>query len=211
MPGEGRPRRVVEVAAEDRPHVGAGDHLGERVLVEQLDDLRRAQHRHRDRRVVQREQRAVLGRGGQLVGQPVELVGGQLAVVVAGHAGVERQHPQPAHVVHPVLRAVVVGAEQAPRVRRPLVVVAHRPHDLRPELGGHRLDQLAQPGVRRGLGLVGEVAGEHQDVRRRVEPAEPLEREHQPGLGVDDAVLPRPSASRCGSLRWATVCRGGGY
>ena len=68
-------------------------------------------------------------------------------------------------------------------------MVAHHPDDLGAHLGGHRLDELAEPGVRRGLGLVGEVAGEDQRLRQRVEPGEPGQRERQADLGVDDAVL----------------------
>ena len=56
-------------------------------------------------------------------------------------------------------------------------------------LGRGGLDELAQPRVRVGLGLVREVAGEHQRLRHRVQPAEPLERELQPVLGLHDAVL----------------------
>ena len=88
--------------------------------------------------------------------------------------------------------AVVLDVEQALGVRRALVVVAHDPDDLGPDRRGHRLDELAQPGVRRRLGLVGEVAGEHQDLGRRVEPGQPLERQPEPVFGVDDAVLLLP-------------------
>ena len=85
------------------------------------------------------------------------------AVVVLRHAGVERHDPEAAHVVDPVLRSVVVGVEEALGVRRPLVVVAHHPDHLRAYAGRERLHQLAQPRVRRGLGLVGQVAGEDHD------------------------------------------------
>ena len=105
----------------------------------------------------------------------VELAVGQVAVVVAGHAGVQGDDPQPVHLVHPVLGAVVVGAEEAARVRRPLVVVAHHPDHLGAHRLGRRLDDLAQPAVRRGLGLVGEVAGEDQRLRGRVDGREPCQ------------------------------------
>ena len=68
-------------------------------------------------------------------------------------------------------------------------MVAHHPDHLGAEPPAARLDQLAQPGVRRRLGLVGEVAGEHQRLRRRLEPGQPRQREPEVGLGVDDAVL----------------------
>ena len=133
----------------------------------------------------------MLGRRAEHVAQPVELVVGQGAVVVLRHAGVERDDPQPAEVVDPVLRSVVVGVEEPPGVRRPLVVVAHHPHDLGAHRRRGRLDERAQPGVRLGLRLVREVAGEHQCLRHRVEPAQPLEGEHEPALRHDDAVLLR--------------------
>ena len=91
---------------------------------------------------------------------------------------------------------VVVGVEQAPGVRRPLVVVAHHPDHLRAELGSGRLDQLAQPRVGVRLGLVGEVAGEHQRLGHRVEPGQPLERHPQSVLGLDDAVLPHAAGEQ---------------
>ena len=67
MPGEGRVRGVVEVAAQDLSDVGALDDCGQPVLVEQLDDRRRLHRRHRDRRVVHGQHRAVLGRRPELV------------------------------------------------------------------------------------------------------------------------------------------------
>ena len=187
--GERRVRRVVEVTAEDLAHVAAADHRGEPVLLEQLEDRTRLDGRHRDRRVVHREDGAVLGRRAEHVAQPVELVVRQGAVVVLRHAGVERDDPQPAEVVHPVLRAVVVGVEEPPGVRRALVVVADHPHDLGAHGRRGRLDELTQPGVGVGLRLVREVTGEHQRLRHGVEPAQPLEGEHEPALRRDDAVL----------------------
>ena len=68
-------------------------------------------------------------------------------------------------------------------------MVAHHPHHLGAHARRDRLDELAQPRVGVGLGPVGEVAGEHQRLRHRVEPAQPLEGEPQPVLGLDDAVL----------------------
>ena len=139
--------------------------------------------------VMHGEDGAVLGRHAQDVAEPVELLGLQRAVVVLGHARVERHDPQPAHVVDPVLRPVVVGAEESLRVRRALVVVADHPDHLGAQVRGHRLDELPQPRVGVRLCLVREVAGEHQRLRHRVEPAEPIQGEPQPGLGLDDAVL----------------------
>ena len=75
-------------------------------------------HRRRDRRVVQRQDRAVLGRRGEHVAQPGQLVVGQLAVVPAGDAGVEADDPQAGDVVHAVLRRLRLLAEQLAGVRR---------------------------------------------------------------------------------------------
>jgi hypothetical protein len=166
------------------------------VLVVQLDHRGRLHQRHRDRRVVHGQHGAELGRGGQLLAQPLELDVVELAVVEARDAGVERDDAEPAHVVHAVLEAVVVGVEQLPGVRRPLVVVAHHPHHLRAEAGRDRLDHLAQPAVGLRLAAVGEVAGEHQDVRGPLQPGQPVERQVQPGLGLDHAVLAQPAAEQ---------------
>ncbi len=131
------------------------------------------------------------GGGGQHVGQPRQLLGPQLAVVVVGDRGVERDDPQPVDLVHPVLghRRVGVGAEEAAGVGLAGVVVAHGPHDLGAHACRHGLHQLAQPGVRLRLGLVGQVPGEDERLRGRVDPAEPLQGRDQPALRVDDAVL----------------------
>ena len=101
------------MAGEDAAHVGALDHRRQAVLVVQLDELGRAQHRQRERRVVHGEQGAVRRGRREHVGQPRQLGVGQVAVVVAGDAGVQRDDPQAVDLVHPVLGAVVVGAEQA--------------------------------------------------------------------------------------------------
>ncbi len=197
---------------EDPAHVGALDDGGEAVLLVQLDELGRAQHRQRERWVVHREQRAVRRGCREHVGQPLQLPVGEVAVVVAGHAGVEGDDPQPVDLVHPVLGAVVVGVEEPAGVRRALVVVAHHPdHDRAHRLGG-RLDQLAQAGVRRGLGPVGQVAGEDQRLRcagprRRAVPG----RGRRPASVSTAPYCSRPPASRCGSDRCAIVCRGAGY
>ena len=81
-------------------------------------------------------------------------------------------------------------AEQLAGVRRPVVVVAHAPHDLRADPLRERLDQLAQPPVRRGVADVGEVAGEDQRLRRWVDPGDAVERGGEPRDGVDRVVLP---------------------
>ena len=105
--------------------------------------------------------------------------------------------------MHPVLDPVVLDVVQALGVRRALVVVAHDPDHLGPEVGRHRRDELPEQGVRRRLGLVGEVAGEHQDLGSRVEPGHALERQPEPVFGVDHAVLPLPVGEqvRVGEVR----------
>ena len=68
-------RRVVQVPSDHAAHVGALDDLGQQVLVVQLDQLGGPRHRHRDRRVVQRE-RVPCGAGfAQLLAQPLQLLG----------------------------------------------------------------------------------------------------------------------------------------
>ena len=94
----------------------------------------------------------MLGGCRQNVGEPGELVGVQVAVVVAGDAGVERDDPQAVHLVDPVLEAVVLGVEETAREGGALVVVAHRPDHDGAHLGGGRLDDRAQRRVGLRLG-----------------------------------------------------------
>ena len=68
-------------------------------------------------------------------------------------------------------------------------MVAHAPHHLGAEPLGERLDHLAQLLVGLRLAAVGQVAGEHQRLRDRVDPSEPVEGELEVLHGVDDAVL----------------------
>ena len=77
-------------------------------------------------------------------------------------------------------------------------MVAHHPDRLGADRGRCGLDDLAQPEVRLRLGLVGQVAGEDQRLRHRVEAAEPGEGELETGLGVDDAVLQRVVGEQVG-------------
>ena len=178
-------------------------HVGQGLLVVELDQLGGPQHRQRERRVVHRQQGAVLGRRGQYVGQPGELLGPERAVVVAGDAGVERDDPQSVHLVHAVLDAVVVGVVEAAGIGGPLVMVAHRPDDDRAHRLGRRLDDLAEGGVRLGLALVGQVSGEDQRLRRWMHCSQPVEGAPQVGDVVDHAVVQPPAPIRCGSERCA--------
>ena len=160
--------------------------------------------------MVHREQGAVRRRGREHVGQPRELGVGEVAVVVAGDAGVQRHDPQPVHLVHPVLRPVVVGAEQARAygARSSWLPIVHT--TTAPIASAAGSTRAAQPLVGRGLRLVGEVAGHDERLRGRVDGGEPRQGPGEPGLGVDRAVLQPPPASRCGSDRWAIACRGAG-
>ena len=162
--GEGAVGGVVQVAAEDAAHVGARDDLGEGRLVVQLE------HGHdfeggRHGRVVDGEEGAVRCRFGEDAAQPVELLGGDLAVVVAGNGGVERDDAQSAHVVDAVL-GLVGGffVEEETRVGGALVVVAHDPDELRVESLGDGFDGGAQAEVGVWFAEVGEVAGEDERV-----------------------------------------------
>ena len=114
-------------------------------------------------------------------------------------AGVEADDPQPGDVVHPVL-GLVGGrlVEELLGVRRALVVVAHAPDDLRPDRGREGLDQLAQRAVGLGLTDVGEVAGEDERLRRRIDPREPVEGALEAGHRVDRAVLARLAGEEMG-------------
>ena len=132
----------------------------------------------------------MLGRCGERVAEPAELVVGDLAVVPPRHAGVEADDPQSGDVVDPVLGFVGLLAEQLAGVRRPFVVVAHAPHDLRADRVGVRLDEVAQCAVGIRLPEIGEVAGEHECLRRRVDPRQPVERRAETRDSVDRAVLP---------------------
>jgi hypothetical protein len=162
----------------------------------QLDELGGAQHRDRERRVVHGQQGAVLGGSGEDVGQPGQLVGRELAVVVPGDAGVERDDPQAVDLVHAVLGARVVGVEEPAGERLALVVVAHGPHDDRTDPGRERLDDRPQGGVGLGLAPVGEVAGEHQRLRRGPYGCQPVEGATQVVDVVDDAVVQAPATDQ---------------
>ena len=89
-------------------------------------------------------------------------------------------------------------AEEGLGVRRAVVVVAHAPHDLRAGRGGRGLDHRAQLGVGLRLAAVGQVAGEHDRLRRRVDPAQPVERQLQVLDGVDHVVLQLPARQQVG-------------
>ena len=140
--------------------------------------------------MVQGEDRAVLGGRGEDVAQPGQLGLSELAVVPARDAGVEADDPEAGDVVHPILRLVRLAAEQLTGVRRTLVVVAHAPHDLGAHPLGHGLDHRAQQPVRVGLAEVGEVAGQHQCLRGRIHPGQPVEGGGEPSGRVDRVVLP---------------------
>ena len=117
--------------------------------------------------------------------------------------------PQSGDVVDPVLRARPRGlVEKPPGVRRPLVVVAHHPDDLGPR--SRRPARPARAAARTPrVGLVGEVTGEDQRLRRRVEPAQSLQGSVHPGLGVD-APYWRAVGEEVGVAEMGDVNRGRG-
>ena len=117
-------------------------------------------------------------------------------MVVAGDRRVEGDDPQTVNVDHTILRGDAVRAvtgvlwlvEQLPCVGRPLVVVAHAPHDLGAEACGDRLDEAAEPSVRRSLPEVHEIARDHDRVRLNAGVLEPLEGRDEPNRRVDSPV-----------------------
>src|SRR5690606_11515998 len=119
------------------------------------------------------DERAVLSRAHELVAQPIELLGLECTMVVAGHTRVERDDPQSADVIDTVLRRDTVRAvavvlelvEELPSVRRSLVVVPHAPHELCAGPMSDRLHRATQLAIRTRLTEVGEVAGEDDHVR----------------------------------------------
>ena len=187
--GDEAVRRVVQVPGEDPADVGALDDAGEAVLLLELEHVHGPQERRGDRRVVHRDERAVRSGCREDVGEPVELGIGEVAVVIADHARVERDDPQAVHVVDAVLRRLGTGlVEQALGVAQPLVMVAHDPDDLRAHPGGDRFHDRAQPGVRLRFALVREVAREDERLRTDVGPFELAQRPLEVRLGVDRVV-----------------------
>jgi hypothetical protein len=150
----------VQVSGEDGAHVTAGDHIGEPGLLAQLDRDREVEHA-RDRRMVHREDRAVNGGASQFVGQPGELGVLQLAVVLARNARIEHDDAEPVRPDHLIHWCVVANpAQEFDAERGPIVMVAHAPHDPRPEPLGDRLGKRREFGVGGGLALIGQISGE---------------------------------------------------
>ena len=131
----------------------------------------------------------MLGGCAELIGEPVELIGGDRAVVVAGHRTVDRDDPESADVVDPVLRGIrTVFIEQQALVDRAFVVVAHHPDNACAHAFGDRLDGGAQADICLRLAEVGEVAGEYNRLGVGARPFEKRESLEEVRLGVDRVV-----------------------
>ncbi len=181
----------MQVPGQDAPHIRAIEHLGKTRLVAQFDENRQVEHA-RQRRVVHGQQGAVGRAHREFLGEPVELRRRDLPEVVPGHARVERDHAQPADVVHAVDGPGRADLAQQPRPERgALVVVAHDPDHLGPEPVGGRLDDRAKPVVRLRLALVGEVARKHDGLRTPVRCFDLVEQVAEVPLAVYPAVESR--------------------
>ena len=167
-------------------------------LVSQLDGDREVEHA-RQGRVVHRKQRALRRRDGQFLGEPVERLRRNLAVVVSRHRCVERDDTQAIEVVAAVHWSVRRHlAEQAGVERCPVVVVAHHPDDLGADPFGHGIELGFESLVGVRFGEVGEVAGDHDRARLRAGAFELLERDREVAVGVDSAVERTPPAEEMG-------------
>ena len=209
--GERRVRREVEVAAEDAAHVGPGDRVGQAVLVDQLDDLGGRQHRHRDRRVVQREQGAVRGRRREHVGQPAQLVVGEVAVVVAGHAACRgrrsaaRRRRAPGPAGRRRRRRTARAAYGARSSWLPITQTTSAPNRSAAGSTSSRSRAYAAGSAMSARSPVNTSAcgrGRAGSSRSRAS--------RSPASGSTAPYWRAPSASRWGSLKWATTWPGGG-
>jgi len=177
----------VQVTRDDPAHVGAAQHLGQTVLVAQLD-ARREREDAGHRRVVHREDGPERRGRGEHPAQPRELIVAELAVVAAGDCRVERDHAQPVQLVHAVHGAEVGRLVQQRRTERgTVVVVAHDPQDARADPRGERLDEGTQPLVGEGFAEVDEVTGEDHGIGPHAAGLDDADRGRQMLLAVDRA------------------------
>ncbi len=189
----------MQVAGEDPTNVAAAQHLRERTLIVKLQHPHRFEQRGRDRRVVHRKHGAVLCRSFQHLGEPGELLCRDLAVVVAGDGGVERDDAQAVNVVDAVLRLLApLTIKQALGVLQPLIVVSHHPDDGGTHALCDRLDQCSQPCVGVWLTQVCEVAGEHDRIRSHSGVLDLGERLKQMGVRVDTSIEGPPASEKVG-------------
>ena len=101
--GEGTERRVVHVTGQNGTHVGAFEHVGEPMLVDEFDCDSEVSHR-RQRRVMHGENGPARRGNVKHPGKPRQLRIAHLAVVMAGHARVKRHDPQAVNQEHLVQR-----------------------------------------------------------------------------------------------------------
>jgi uncharacterized protein YdeI (YjbR/CyaY-like superfamily) len=159
----------VKVPAEDAPNIRPLDDGRETILSVQLQHLHRPEQRRRDRWMMHRDQRPVLRRRRKDAREPVELVVGQVPVVITGHCCVERNDTKPADVVDAILwRLASFDIEQLVRILQPLVVISHHPDHLRSEPRGNRFDNSAEPGVGIRFAQIGEITGENNGLRAHI-------------------------------------------
>ncbi|CDZ92487.1 hypothetical protein RHRU231_960016 [Rhodococcus ruber] len=196
--GERRGRGVVQVPGEDGAHVGVAQHLGEAGLVAQFDEHGLVEHAGH-RRVMHGEDGAEGRRRLEFLRQPVQLFLRDLAVVEAGHRGVEGDDAQAVDVVDAVDRA---GGRRLIEQQFPeggaVVVVAHGPHDLRAERLRDGFDETAQLRIGVRLAAIGEVAGEHERIGLHPGGADVGEDLLHPGVGVDRSVEQLVAADEVG-------------
>ena len=200
----------MQVPREDATQVAAADHLREPRLVLEFEHPHRLEHGRRDGRVVDGEQRAVHSGRGKHIGEPVELVLGDLTVVVAGHGRVERDDAKSVHVVDAVLWRLGFLAEQDARVLGPLVVVAHHPDELGAHPLGGGLDEGFETLVRVRLTQVGKVAREDEGLRMDVRLLELMERLLEVRELLDESVELAPFREQMGVADVSDDVRGCG-
>ncbi len=191
-------RRVVQVPRDDRAHVAAAQDRGQTRLVAQLDAGGQWQHA-RHRWVVQGEDRAQRRGRRQDAGQPRELLVRELAVMPAGHGGIQCDQSQAVEFEDRVdRRGVAQLSQEGLAERRPVVMVAHHPDDPGAQTGGERVDQSAQPRVGIPLAEIGQVAGEHHGVGLDAAGLDHGERSLEVRGRVDQIEQPRAACAQVG-------------
>lgn len=169
--------------ARQHPHDPGvrGDHLRQRGAVRQAHPVQE-RNADRNRRVVQTDQGRYAGASGELPVQPGHLTGTQPAARRTGHPRVQ-DHDRERRVLHRVRRQRPPAQEARPAERaheslRHVVVARHQVQRQR-----KRPDLLAQGRVLARLPALGEVTGDHDAVRERVQGEHPAQGGPQPGRG----------------------------
>ena len=159
--------RAVDMAADDLRHVAMPrDQVMKRLPVAQLQIIHRAKA-HVMRRVVHEDHHAPR-RLGQLpvkpvhprLAKPTAMAGG--IVIGRGKERIEKDQPRVAHVLHALHKTQIVQHIRTEHRREifPVVMIAdHQPHRHM----GVREPRL-EPRVGRGIALVRQITGQHQDL-----------------------------------------------